>query len=269
MDASDQSQYDRIEQDRRKREAELATLLMLLLARVQRKAAMAIRTGTPIETAITQSLSHATQPIAKAMAEAHVNGAARMFQMVDAKPPTAQMKAIAEHYQPAAEQYVQTIDKAIRAAVQTNQALATSKSLAAINGSLKDVFDTAGLGPANVKRLSDIASDAVLTADSEGTEEAAADPNVQKKTTAFRHVSVLTKTTTPICRARHGITLPPDAPYWRKNWPALHHGCRSIVIPLTSDDVTFKGPPNILPEPAAGFGYAPWLSGLMKGPTAA
>lgn len=40
--------------------------------------------------------------------------------------------------------------------------------------------------------------------------------------------------TTPICRARDGLTLPASDDYWLTNWPPLHDYCRSSVRSITA-----------------------------------
>lgn len=47
--------------------------------------------------------------------------------------------------------------------------------------------------------------------------------------------------TSRICEERDGVKLPATDPWWERNRPLLHHGCRSSVISLDADDLAEEG----------------------------
>jgi len=63
-----------------------------------------------------------------------------------------------------------------------------------------------------------------------------------------------------ICKARDGVILPIDDPWWNTNSPLLHHACRSIRRTLTRKEAQRRGvtaAPPIDPLPGKGFGGVP------------
>ena len=71
---------------------------------------------------------------------------------------------------------------------------------------------------------------------------------------------------TPICQDRTGTILPATHPFWKSNWPGLHHRCRSSVRAVTKAEMDIMGTkPTGLPEnltkPSKGFGRHPIDSG--------
>ncbi len=71
-----------------------------------------------------------------------------------------------------------------------------------------------------------------------------------------------------ICRRRSGIIRPANDPFWSRNWPPLHHRCRSSVRPIYRTEaerrglrVTPKRKLAGLEPPAEGFGHDPIESG--------
>jgi SPP1 gp7 family putative phage head morphogenesis protein len=95
---------------------------------------------------------------------------------------------------------------------------------------------------------------AVASAYAAGTGEAFNRPDVQAVMTGLRFVNPLDAKTTDICRKRTGTTLPLDHPWWFSNWPPLHYGCRSVVVPLTGNGVKFTDDPPESPPPDPGWG---------------
>lgn len=97
------------------------------------------------------------------------------------------------------------------------------------------------------------------------------DPAVRRSHPYLMFDSVLDDRTTDICRARDGVVLPADHPWWKENWPPLHHRCRSGVRPLTREEAEVRGitqaPPTL--EAQEGFGLSPaaeeWVEGYARG----
>lgn len=76
--------------------------------------------------------------------------------------------------------------------------------------------------------------------------------------------------TTEECSARDGVLLPADDPWWRKNQPPIHHGCRSGIRSLRKAQADRRGgvnPPDReveLNPPGKGFGAAPSLDPAIQ-----
>jgi len=273
-------QFNRVERERRQREAELLALLLLLTTGARRYAASAIRHGLSPTEAITRhvmghaplDLRGAARPIAKAMLEAHSNAVSRVEKLVNVElkfSPAAEQQFV-RYYANAAQEYAATINRQLVKAVAEAQRIGIAEGHNVVEQvrDLRDAFDAAGMSPDHPHRLDGIATKAVLEADGGGTAAAIEEPEAKEQITALTHYSVIDPGTTKICRARKGITLPPDAEYWTRNYPMLHEGCRSAVLPRIGA-VKFKEPPEILPAPTPGFGVAPWVTGLTRGPLAA
>jgi SPP1 gp7 family putative phage head morphogenesis protein len=56
--------------------------------------------------------------------------------------------------------------------------------------------------------------------------------------------------TSEICLARDGVILPADDPFWKSNYPLLHHDCRSSVITLDAEEAEEFGGVRGLPSGA-------------------
>lgn len=73
----------------------------------------------------------------------------------------------------------------------------------------------------------------------------------------LEHVSVMDDRTTHWCRPRNGLKLAADNPYWLTNWPSLHAGCRSAIVPLTKPFTDMSGFIPMFDPPDVGYGIAP------------
>ena len=97
------------------------------------------------------------------------------------------------------------------------------------------------------------------------------DPAVRRSHPYLMYDAVLDSRTTEICRARDGVVRPADDPWWKANWPPLHHNCRSGVRALTRAEAERRGVARALPSvpPQEGFGLSPaeeeWVEGYAKG----
>jgi len=96
------------------------------------------------------------------------------------------------------------------------------------------------------------------------------DPAVKRSHPYLMYDAVLDDRTTDICRMRDGVVRPADDPWWKGNWPPLHHNCRSGVRPLTEAEAQRRGVAQTLPyvPPQEGFGLSPakeeWVTGYAQ-----
>lgn len=248
---------DKIDRERRRREKELLILLLLLTGQTRLYAIRALRLGhDPLAAMQTVWLGNAhfrgvVKPIARAMAEAHANAFQRTAKMIDVDPASIDQVAL----RIAMEQ---------PAGIAANQMLDTMRYHVGGSGvfelpapeqaaALRQVFEDAGYTAENPTALERAAEAQIVQADASGVAEAANDPTANHS--GYRHHSILDKGTTKICNERDGLTLPKDDPYWQRNWPRLHFGCRSIVLPYFGDGPWSKVYPTTPPAP--GFGIMP------------
>lgn len=81
-----------------------------------------------------------------------------------------------------------------------------------------------------------------------------------------RFDAVMDDVTSEICAECDGTIRPIDDPWWRTHQPPMHHGCRSIITPLTGAEAERMGVTKApRTSPTAGFGnpsagYAPQAS---------
>lgn len=267
---------EQIDRDRRKREDELAWTLLLLCTRARYFAASAIRHGQDPATAASWvilgnpslDLPGAAKPLTRKMIESHAGASERIWKSAKVTPQTSPQPEmeIARYYAGQARNYTNQIDAAVRKAI--NQADFSGKSIVAKVRELPGAFDAAGAGPVAMNRLTGVATDAVLNADSGGTWSAVNNPQVKPSIAGLHYIATLDKGTTRICRAYDGTKLHPDHAWWRSHWPLCHYGCRSMVLPIIGEFEATKEPP-LLPPPDDGFGIAPFVTGLTRGPLAA
>lgn len=71
--------------------------------------------------------------------------------------------------------------------------------------------------------------------------------------------AILDSRTTETCSSRNGVVLAHGDPFWKSNWPPLHHNCRSSVRALTEDSAKRRGITDTPPTdaPSGGFGKSP------------
>ncbi len=89
----------------------------------------------------------------------------------------------------------------------------------------------------------------------------ATDPEVLTARPYWMFDAVMDSNTTVSCRDLNGVVLRHDHPFWRKNYPPRHFGCRSGVRSLTTRVAQARGITEPAPsaESAAGFGQLPDL----------
>ncbi len=69
---------------------------------------------------------------------------------------------------------------------------------------------------------------------------------------------------TDICAQRTGTVLPPDDPWWERNWPPLHYNCRSTVRGIYAEEAASYNlerlappSPNLVKPAQGSFGHNP------------
>lgn len=267
MTPEEQSQVDAIERDRRKREAELLILLALLFGTATRHAVSAVRLGHDPALAARNvvvgnpslELPGLAQPAAKLLSVTYIDGMRRASRMagITPGPRTPEMppelldaqNAVAERV---AEGMAQTLATKINDAVgeSIRAGLGTKKIARAVRQAVVD----GGYGAANPHLLKTVGEVQIVNAHGAGMWNNWHDPQVADKLVGFKHVSVMDEGTTAICKCRNGFMRPKDDEYWKTNYPALHFGCRSVILPLFKEEEWTLARPSIPPAP--GFGWA-------------
>jgi SPP1 gp7 family putative phage head morphogenesis protein len=99
----------------------------------------------------------------------------------------------------------------------------------------------------------------VLSSYAAGRFAQASDPEVLRARPYWMFDAVLDSNTTVICRSLNGVVLRHDHPFWRKNYPPRHFGCRSGVRSLTAREAVIRGitEPAPIAESPTGFGGLP------------
>lgn len=276
-----------MERDRRKREAGLLLLLLLLAGRARLFIVRAIHVGAPwtnILRGVLLGNDSIDQPggvrtLARAMADSHIAGYQRVGRLLGIEMPdlagvggASAMESLATAYTGAARQQLGRVANSLEGAVTARLAeVADADRITADTGAVNEAFERAGwakLDPfdtdlaENARRSAAAeATAAVLRAYGAGMHEGYQAPPVTDVLTALRFTAVIDERTTTICRARDGVTLPLDSPWFFRNYPPLHFNCRSVVLPLRRQ-VEFTADPPDFPLPAEGFGS---YSGMLVG----
>lgn len=275
---TEDDQIQRIERERRKREAALLALLLLLSDQARRFAAYSVRTGNdPIQAIRNVVLGNpqlhlpgAAPVLATAMSEAAEAGFGMAFKI--AGETDIPLYSPGLYYRQAANEAADRMFQAMARIVTESirNAAATQMRTAAIARQVLRDFTRWGWTkylPSSVEPTSEgskgfsaiaIATDSILGAYSDGTFFGYTHPKLAEKLTAFRHVSVIDERTSQWCDPkshRDGLTLPPEHDYWKTGWAPLHARCRSVILGMFKE-VDFS---VVLPDiPAqAGFGRPP------------
>lgn len=277
----DETDIDRAEKDRKRRERELLLFLLLLGWRCRREVLNAIRLDTDPLNALalvwlgSPHFVGAVKPIANAMADAHAAGYRRVGRMIGetasdvggrlgTAPAGTPESDIGGRLRPAAGA-VDTLPGIYRPAAQNAATLAYEtmqhRLLASLSTAVapdaridaaKQAFVDGGWDKSNPRTLTTVAETVIVQAYGAGMFAAGMDsPNVK----GFRHRSILDTGTTRICSQRDGLTLPKNDLYWLRGFAPLHFGCRSLLVPVMSIGPWSTWLPT--EPPAPGFGYPP------------
>ena len=258
---------DRIERERKAREAGLTLWFLALAERARRRVVSAIRVGAiwgGVLRGVLLGDERLDQPggvpfLRRAMLETHRTGVRQVGKLVgEAVDDLADLPTIRQ-YEAAAMRQLEgvrgTLDEAITARLRD---AATADRITADVGAVREAFRSTGWTPDSPRAAETEATAAVTRAYAGGMQQGVS--QVAEVLSGLRFVNPLDANTTDICRVRAGIKLPLDHPWLFRNWPPLHYGCRSLMLPVT-DRVKFTESLPTVPPPELGWGQ--W-NGLLS-----
>jgi SPP1 gp7 family putative phage head morphogenesis protein len=119
-------------------------------------------------------------------------------------------------------------------------------------------LEAAWLGESS-HRLKIIFQTNILSAYAAGRYHQLSDPDVLRGRPFWMFDAVLDSRTSEGCRGLNGLVLPATHPFWDRNYPPRHYGCRSGVRSLTRADAERRGVADAAPPAVAdpGFGSRP------------
>lgn len=182
--------------------------------------------------------------IAGSMADAHIDG----FAVFGAKVTPPNRDTLIRQYSATAREMTDAMVESIKGHLITAE------------GDLAEALRLAGYTKSNSRNLEVGAERNVIAASNAGLVGGAVSILGKKGVTRLMHVSVVDERTTRWCLPRNGVNLPIGHPYWQKNWPSLHAGCRSTIVPLKASSVVRVTPDALLTgllPPEKGYGEAP------------
>lgn len=270
MTADEKRQIDAVERDRREREDEMLLLLLLLLGTATSHAIAAVRLGADPSQAARNvllgnpalDLGGLATPLARVLATSYTDGVRRTDLMIGTRPPIVPVDpARVAAYQTAATQIVSGLSQRVTGIIA--QAVSDGREAGIgtrkIASSIRDAMKAGGYLGEDASILKAVTERAIVDAHGAGMWGGWKRPENDQHLVGFIHRSVIDSVTTTICRQRNGFTRPKDDPYWEGNWPSLHHGCRSVVLPVFKVREWSTEYPTEPPMP--GFGRAPWMFG--------
>lgn len=279
MTDPEQKELERIEKQRREREAALLLLLLGLIYEARRFVGSAIRMGNdpvePIRKVIfgdaVLHLPGLPGAITGAMADSYAAGYAKVFDLAGVDVLPLYHPGLLDSYKSAAVDVATDVATQLAGIVRQGMADARTAGLrtAAMARAVMLAFTRYGFtrfDPKSVNPLSKgspgfaaqgIATNVVLTAYGSGMFSGYQSPAVAAKLSGYRHVSVLDHRTSAICRNRDGLVLPKNNPYWfGPSVPPLHNHCRSILLPTFGSQDWSTWLPTVPVD-------APWGTGLL------
>jgi hypothetical protein len=272
----------RIDDDRRRREAELLALLALLFWQCRSHCYAALKVGSdPFRAAadVLQGAPHAGPGLAPRLAAqlalAERAGYRRTLLVLPGETP--QPPSTVQAAYPAVQravvlttQILGTFLTHLREALAASWQMGTSGKIAEI----RKMLWVWGYDPRRPKdgawALERDAENAVQAAYQHGYLAGLARPEVRAELTGFQYVATLDEHTSEYCLAYHGVKLPAGHDWLQTHWPSTHHRCRGVMVPLFGD---FTATPDAdlpyVPAPQPGFGAAPLYVGWpVVAPTA-
>lgn len=268
MEEQEKNQVAQVERDRVLREKEALILFLILFGTATRHATMAIRLGHDPGIAVQNvirgnpqlGLPGLSPSLAKLMALTHADGYRRADLLAGIRPTLSRdevMPDVIAKYYPASRRMssamANTLTDKINEAIGEAPADANARRVAAF---VRNAIASDGYGKDHPYLLETVAERMVVDAHGAGMWSGWQRPELNERLKGFVHKSVMTKTTTTICKERNGLALPKDDPYWLTGFPQLHWGCRSVVLACYTDREWSTVYPTTPPDP--GFGYAPW-----------
>lgn len=267
MTPNEQEAADKIEEDRKRHEAELLLLLALLFGQAIRYSGAAIRLGhDPNYAARAVILGDARlglpgmQPAtARMLATAHEDGARQAFTLLGDEPNWAS-GVVAEAAKPiyltiankTAEGMADTFTRRIGQAIAEFPPDTMARKQAS---QVEKAMQEGGYGKPDPYILRTVTEKLVVDSSNAGMMDGGArNPGLW----GYEFSAVLDKATTVICRTLNGTRMPKDSDWFQTRTPSCHWGCRSILSPIkvgSKKAVATPNPPTI--QAAPGFGR-PW-----------
>jgi SPP1 gp7 family putative phage head morphogenesis protein len=281
---------DRIDRDKRQREAEMLAFLLALFLRARSHADLALRLGINPLDAVRDvlmgnpalNLKGGAGTLAKHLRAADVAGYRRTELVIptartgraNLPPGTQSPRDIgdvagtteAPSYAPAAD-YPSMARQTMGRMLGTLQrrlylalAEAAGRGIGATRNAVAEAFDKGGYVESATSKgwLAQTSAETLVGfAYSAGWANGWARPEAAARLRGFTFSATLDNRTTDICRVRDGTKVEPTDPWLRWNTPPLHFSCRSILLPDFGDDFTPAAQPPYSPMPQDGFGRAP------------
>lgn len=252
-----------IEKERRERESAALLFLLALSNRTRQNVNKAIRTGGNWRRQVRSTLlgdesldlAGGIGALSRIMADSHAAGVRTTGRLVGVDVvPANTIQQLRELYRDAARSVLERIAGNLEDAIEKalGEAAPADSILADVQAA-GGAFKVTGMVE-DASRAAEAEATAVVTvAYGMGMDEGFRNPDVVAVLTGLVFINPLDNRTTPICRQRHNTILPLDHPWWFVNWPPLHFGCRSVVLPLTRPVVFTPDPPTV-PPPDPGWG---------------
>lgn len=264
----------RIERERKERERELLALLLLLFEGAYRRARNAVEFGLdPFAAARDAVLGNMVlmipggiERLAQQLAEAEAEGYARVQRMLGVRITRIEVKPNGYHRGLAHKSLSRALGR-LQVQLYLELGRTPGRDAKSRQKAVRAAFEGSGLVMSATSKAWLLENEATAIGTlvyAGGMQGGYARPDVVAVLTGLRFVNPLDERTTGICRSRHGVILPLDHPWWFTNWPPLHFGCRSIVLPLTRK-VKFTENPPASPAPDLGWGH--WV-GILSAVTA-
>lgn len=260
---TDDQKINQVERDRKRREAELLALLLWITDDARKHARSALKLGVaPVAAADQVILGNPStdQPgganaVSMAMKDAYEAGYKRVYRWASKKSSPDFSLLANQYYDSRASRVILSLSNKLGSVIAEglSDIRGINDSIRALNKALVD----GGLSEKNDNYLALAAEQAIVSTYNEGMYAAYLTPEIKNDLRGFTHVSIVDPGTTNICRERDGFVRGIDDPYWLTNWPMLHFGCRSVVLPVYLDE--WDGDHGDYPttEPMDGFGQAP------------
>lgn len=267
MTAAENEQLQQIERDRRRREALLLLILLGFSERALAHARAAVRVGAdPVQSASdviagnpSLHLRGLQAGLVDLLKEVYFAGVWRAGITVGVMLDVDRTAPVPPHVAAAASELaIRTADAVRRiASIALAQARTDGLRTSQVVTTLGAAWRAAGMHRDNPYALEAAAERAVVTGFGAGMWDGWHAPEVVDVVVGFTHRTILDGRETEICHERAGYQRPRDDAYWLENWPSLHWGCRSIILPerKVPKGGWSTGYPINSAEP--GFGRAP------------
>lgn len=218
-------------------------------------------------------LPGASTPLSKVLSVAYADGVRRAFKFCDLPQPTIDAIApkVVDIYRSVAEKTINdmsdTLNRHINESLDASRdaGFDTAKTARQLRNDLNGGGYGYGTNTEGEKTtpwiLESVTELNIVNTNGAGQWDAYQEPSAADRTVGFIHRSVVDEGTTEICLERDGFCRPADDEYWSVNWPSLHFGCRSGILPIFKVRKWSENYP--VTSPAPGFGRRPMAFGAV------